>query len=227
MEPEKKATELNEAASAQAPVQESLWQKYKKRQEIKKEKERQKTTKQKIMSWVWTIVAALVMAFVLRIFVVELIRVDGTSMTNTLQDGEIVLVNKWAYWTGEPQRNDIVICRYPNRIDSTIPLGASMAIDFHTLFVKRLVALPGDTVQIHSGKLYVNGELVPDPEYMGSVPMDYGPVTLKAGQYFVMGDNRYSSHDSRASDVGPISRDAIMGKVNHVLFPWANHRGVE
>ena len=160
-------------------------------------------------------------------FVVELIRVDGTSMTNTLQNGEIVVVSKLAYLTGEPQRNDIVICRYPNRVDSTINLGAAMAIDFHTLFVKRLVALPGDTVQIYNGKLYVNGEVVPDPEFMGSVPRDYGPRRLGADEYFVIGDNRYSSHDSRADDVGPISRGAIMGKVDSVLFPWANHRGVE
>ena len=227
MEPEKTEPIAQEAAPAQESAKESLWEKYKKRQAIKKEKEKQKTLQQKIMSWVWTILAALVIAFALRMFVVELIRVDGTSMTNTLQNGEIVVVSKLAYLTGEPQRNDIVICRYPNRVDSTINLGAAMAIDFHTLFVKRLVALPGDTVQIYNGKLYVNGEVVPDPEFMGSVPRDYGPRRLGADEYFVMGDNRYSSHDSRADDVGPISRGAIMGKVDSVLFPWANHRGVE
>ena len=227
MEPEKTEPIAQEAAPAQESAKESLWEKYKKRQAIKKEKEKQKTLQQKIMSWVWTILAALVIAFALRMFVVELIRVDGTSMTNTLQNGEIVVVSKLAYLTGEPQRNDIVICRYPNRVDSTINLGAAMAIDFHTLFVKRLVALPGDTVQIYNGKLYVNGEVVPDPEFMGSVPRDYGPRRLGADEYFVIGDNRYSSHDSRADDVGPISRGAIMGKVDSVLFPWANHRGVE
>ena len=227
MEPEKTEPIAQEAAPAQESAKESLWEKYKKRQAIKKEKEKQKTLQQKIMSWVWTILAALVIAFALRMFVVELIRVDGTSMTNTLQNGEIVVVSKLAYLTGEPQRNDIVICRYPNRVDSTINLGAAIAIDFHTLFVKRLVALPGDTVQIYNGKLYVNGEVVPDPEFMGSVPRDYGPRRLGADEYFVIGDNRYSSHDSRADDVGPISRGAIMGKVDSVLFPWANHRGVE
>ena len=227
MEPEKTEPIAQEAAPAQESAKESLWEKYKKRQAIKKEKEKQKTLQQKIMSWVWTILAALVIAFALRMFVVELIRVDGTSMTNTLQNGEIVVVSKLAYLTGEPQRNDIVICRYPNRVDSTLNLGAAMAIDFHTLFVKRLVGLPGDTVQIYNGKLYVNGEVVPDPEFMGSVPRDYGPRRLGADEYFVMGDNRYSSHDSRADDVGPISRGAIMGKVDSVLFPWANHRGVE
>ena len=86
---------------------------------------------------------------------------------------------------------------------------------------------PGDTVQITGGKLYVNGEEVPNPEFMGSVPMDYPKRRLGNDQYFVIGDNRYSSHDSRADDVGPISASAIMGKVEYVLLPWANHRGVE
>ena len=233
MEPEKKEAEIKETKEAASAVKTavdpnaSFWEKHKQKVAIKKEKEKQKTIPQKILSWVLTILSALVIAFVIRIFIAEPIRVDGTSMTNTLQDGEIVLVSKLAYLFGDMQRNDIVICRYPNRIDSSINLGAAMAIDFHTLFVKRLVALPGDTVQITGGKLYVNGEEVPNPEFMGSVPMDYPKRRLGNDQYFVIGDNRYSSHDSRADDVGPISASAIMGKVEYVLLPWANHRGVE
>ncbi len=73
----------------------------------------------------------------------------------------------------------------------------------------------------------MNGELVPEPEQLGSVPGDYGPITLSDDEYFVIGDNRASSHDSRYNDVGPISRDAIMGKVTRVLLPWSARRTVK
>lgn len=207
----------------------SAWRK--KRKEMLKEKEKNKTIPQKILSWVWVIVWALIIGTALRMFVCEPIRVDGTSMTNTLLNGEVVLAMKVPYLLGEPQRNDVVICRYPNRVNELsmkgINFSASIGLDFYTIFVKRLVAVPGDYLQISNGQLYVNGVLVPNPEKMASIPMDYGPILLGADQYFVMGDNRYSSHDSRASDVGPISRSAIMGKVTHVLLPLGNARAVE
>ena len=196
-----------------------------------KEKERNKTLAQKIMSWVWTILSAVIIAMVIRGFVLEPIRVDGKSMTNTLQDGEIVLATKWDYLLGEPQRNDIVICRYPGRVNENgafnVNISAALSLDTYTLFVKRLVALPGDTVEITDGHLYVNDELVPDPEFMASVPTDYAKQTLGENEYFVIGDNRYSSHDSRYRDVGPISRAAIMGKVKAVVLPWNQRRIVE
>ena len=200
--------------------QKTFWEKYKERKAAKKEKQKKKTVREEIYSWIFTLLAAVVIALLIRMYVGEAIRVDGTSMTNTLQDGEIVLVSKMAYRFGEMERNDIVICRYPNRTQWTFNLGASLGLTQYTIFVKRLVALPGDMVQISGGHLYVNGEMVPDPEYMASVPRDYGPIKLGDDQYFVMGDNRYSSHDSRASDVGPISSADIMGKVTRVVIPW-------
>ena len=194
-------------------------------------KEKNKPLALKIWSWVWTILAAVLIAIAVRAFVAEPIRVDGTSMTNTLKDGEIVLATKWDYLLGEPQRNDIVICRYPGRVNergaNQINISAALSLDTYTLFVKRLVALPGDTVQITGGHLYVNGELVEDPEFMASVPTDFAERKLGADEYFVMGDNRYSSHDSRANDVGPISRGAIMGKVKCVLLPLNQFRSVK
>ena len=89
------------------------------------------------------------------------------------------------------------------------------------------MALPGDTVEITDGHLYVNGELVPDPEKMGSAPRDYAKRMLGEDEYFMIGDNRLTSHDSRASDVGPISRSEIMGKVTNVILPWQNRRAAE
>ena len=210
---------------------ETFWERRKARKERQKEKEKNKPLALKIWSWVWTILAAVLIAVAVRAFVAEPIRVDGTSMTNTLKDGEIVLATKWDYLFGTPQRNDIVICRYPGRVNergaSQINISAALSLDTYTLFVKRLVALPGDTVQITGGHLYVNGEYVEDPEFMASSPRDYPLRKLGEDEYFVMGDNRYSSHDSRADDVGPISRSAIMGRVECVILPWANHRSVK
>lgn len=198
----------------------------KKRKKKGKEKEK-KTLKQEIMSWIWTLLAAVVIASLIRAYVAEPIRVDGDSMKNTLLDNEVVLVSKLDYLFGDMQRGDVVICRYPGRITNSVNLGAALSFDTHTLFVKRLVALPGDTVEIRNGTLYVNGEVVADPEHMGSTPRDYSLRHLGADEYFVMGDNRRTSHDSRADDVGPISKSAIMGKVKCVLLPFSSIRGVE
>ena len=207
------------------------WAKHKERVQKAKEKEKNKPLELKILEWVFWILGALVVAILIRGFIAEPIRVDGYSMTNTLQDKEIVLVYKLPYLFGDVQRNDVVVCRYPGRVNENgakaINLGATLALDVHTAFVKRVVGLPGDTVQFSGGHLYVNGELVPDPENMGSVPRDYGPITLGEDEYFVVGDNRATSHDSRYDDVGPISRDAIMGKVTCVLLPFSSWRSVK
>lgn len=209
----------------------TFWERRKERKARQKEKEKNMPLALKIWSWVWTLLAAVIIATAVRAFVAEPIRVDGTSMTNTLLDGEIVLATKWDYLLGEPQRNDIVICRYPGRVNergaTQINLSGALALDTYTLFVKRLVALPGDTVQISNHQLYVNGQLVEDPEFMASRPSDYPLRTLGTDEYFVMGDNRFSSHDSRADDVGPISRSAIMGKVKAVVLPFSQFRVVE
>ncbi len=197
--------------------------------EKKKKEKQKKTLGQEIMSWIWTILAALLITVLIRAFVAEPVRVDGSSMTNTLMDKEVVLVSKLAYGEGTKgmERGDIVICRYPGRTEGTFHLGAALSFEKHTIFVKRLVALPGDTVEIAGGKLFVNGEEVPDPELMASTPKDYPLRYLGENEYFVIGDNRRTSHDSRASDVGPISRDMIMGKVKCVLFPFGNWRSVD
>ena len=191
-----------------------------------KEKEK-KTLKQEIMSWIWTLIAALVIATACRALIAEPIRVDGNSMTNTLMDNEIVLVSKLAYRFGEMERGDIVICRYPGRVSNGFNLGAAISVQNHVLFVKRLVALPGDTVEIRDAVLYVNGEAVPDPEFMASKPGNYPLRKLGPDEYFVVGDNRRTSHDSRANDVGPISSSAIMGKVTQVIFPFSGFRSVK
>ena len=170
----------------------------------KKEKPK-KTVKQEIIEWVVTLAVALVIAVVVRTFIFEPVRVDGNSMYPTLKHGEIMIVNKMDYaFKGEPERFDVVICHYPNR--------------GNTNFVKRVVGLPGDTVEIKDGYLIVNGVIYAE-KFLHERPVDsFGPVTVPEGQYLVMGDNRNNSNDSRRPEVGTLDREYIMGKVSAVLW---------
>ena len=188
----------------------------------KKGEKKKKTVWQEIMSWVGTLLLAVVIAMTIRALLFEPIRVDGASMLETLQDGEIVLVTKPAVLFNRLQRGDVIICRFPNRNKETaIKLGAPLDLAFvqHELFVKRLVALPGDSVAILGGVLYVNDAPVQEDFIRYPARTDFSRVTLGPDQYMVMGDNRANSHDSRARDVGPISRSMIVGKAAFVLLP--------
>ena len=181
----------------------------------KKEKEK-KTLKQEIISWIVTLATAIVLALVIRTFIFEPIRVDGSSMADTLHDGEITFTFKTGYLFNDPQRQDVVICRYPNRKE---------------YFVKRVMGVPGDTIAILGTTVYINGQPVEEP-YLTAERNRYDhtmlPITLGENEYFVMGDNRDNSNDSRnLTKVGPITRDMIVGHVACVLFPFDAIRGVE
>ena len=204
--------------------------------ETKKGKKKQKekrTVGQEILSWILTILVAVAAALLIRSFVFEPVRVEGSSMDDTLANGEIMFVTKFDYsstwlsmpWQsneakekaaritvgGNPRRFDVVICRYPGRGD--------------TNFVKRVVGLPGDTIELKNGWLYLNGEEIKEPyindEYRSG---NFGPYTVPEGKYFVMGDHRNNSNDSR--NVGPIDRNMIVGHVRQVVFPFSQWRGI-
>ncbi|MBQ4435871.1 MAG: signal peptidase I [Clostridia bacterium] len=179
----------------------------------KKGKEiKQKTVGSETISWILTIVTAVVLALVIRTFFFEIYGVEGRSMTNTLQDAEKMFCTKLDYLTGQPQRGDVVICHYPDR-------GS-------TSFVKRLVGLPGDTVEMKGHHLYVNGEQIADPANMGSAPnYSFYEYTLKENEYFVLGDNRGNSNDSHS--IGPIPRNMIIAHVQTVIWPLNAIRNVQ
>ena len=177
----------------------------------KKKQKKKKTLKQELIEWACTLLAAFLIAFVVRNFVCEFVVVDGNSMKHTLLDTEVMLVTKPEYLFGDPERFDVVVCHYPNRGD--------------TYFVKRVVGLPGDTVAVHDGYLYVNGEKQPE-EYLTIRPnYELAEYTVPEGQYFVLGDNRASSNDSHL--IGPLDRDMILGKVHYVLFPFDSFRAID
>ncbi len=192
-----------------------------------------KDWKKEILDWVMSIAAALLIVFVIRNFLFQIIRVDGDSMYSTLLNNERLFVTVLDVKLGGVERDSIVICHYPNR--------------GNTNFVKRAVGVPGDTVYRENGVTHIvyettdeNGEtqIVDEAldenyaQYFASgSSTDYEPYTLGEDEYFVVGDNRYNSHDSRdwndndpSSDVGPITEDMLVGKVRCVLFPFSNFR---
>ena len=195
----------------------------------KKEKKK-KTVGQEILSWVLTLLAAVAIAATVRYFVFEPVRVDGHSMDTTLADKEVMLVTKPEVLMGKLKHGDVVVVRFPDRFtQATLRLGAPIDISLssHTLFVKRLVALPGDVIAVQGGHLYLNDQPVDEP-YVDADKFggrDFARYTLKEDEYFVMGDNRANSNDSRS--VGPLSYDMIVGHAKMVLLPVGKLRTIK
>lgn len=142
-------------------------------------------------------------------FVIERISVKGVSMEDTLHDKEQLIMEKISYKFGEPKRFDIVIL---------MPYGKD--IDEH--YVKRVIGLPGETIEIKEGLIYINGKLLKE-DYGKEIILDGGvasePVSLGEDEYFVMGDNRNDSCDSRDESLGPIKKELIEGKVVFRIWP--------
>ena len=156
---------------------------------------------------IWIAVFALI-CVLLRLFVFHLVRIAGSSMEDTLCSGEIALVTSFDYRFGaKPARGGVVECRFPGRVDT---------------YVKRVIGLPGETVELRVGKTYIDGAAVSEP-YVFSIAEDYS-ISLGENAYLVLGDNRCESYDSRAADMGPIGKEDILGRVR--LCVWPLH-GVE
>ena len=190
-----------------------------------------KDWKKAAREWIVSIAAALLVVFIIRNFMFQIIRVDGDSMYSTLINNERLFVTVLDVRLGNVERGDIVICHYPNR--------------GRTNFVKRAVGVPGDVVYRAYGVTHVvyekDGEIVDEmlDERMAQYFMtpssdDYEPSVLGEDEYFVVGDNRYNSHDSRdwndndpSRDVGPITGDMIVGKVRNVIWPIDSMRSVD
>lgn len=142
-------------------------------------------------------------------FVLQRTIVKGDSMENTLHSKESLLVDKLSYNIGNPKRFDIVVF---------FPYGR----DVDEYYVKRVIGLPGETIQIIGEDIYINGEVL--EENYGKDPITYAgiaeePITLADDEYFLMGDNREISYDSRYEDIGPVHRDLIEGKAFLRVWP--------
>lgn len=153
----------------------------------------------------------LVVAWLLVAFVVQRTEVEGSSMETTLSDGDQLFLDKLSYRFHEPERFDIIVFPFQYKED--------------TNFIKRIIGLPGETVQIDTaGNIYINGEVLQEsygrevikPETIGRAAE---PITLGDDEYFVMGDNRNNSSDSRMEVVGNIHRSDIVGKIWVRIWP--------
>ena len=180
----------------------------------KKDTQEKKSLKREIFEWIMVFVVAGAMAFVVRTFIFEPVRVDGASMMYTLEDGEFMIATKYDYLLGDPERFDIVICNYPNTSDGMYR-------------VKRVIGMPDETIELRAGELYVDGKHIEQNFEMTPNRTNFGPYTVPPGHYFVVGDNRNNSKDSRSIMVGPLSRDEIKGHVRAVVFPFGRFRLME
>ena len=164
--------------------------------------------KKEILSWVFYIAFVLVLTWVIITFVGQRPRVDGRSMMNTLHDGDNLIVEKLSYRFSDPKRFDIIV--FP-------PTGKK------EYYIKRIIGLPGETVQIdENGNIYINGELL-EENYGAETIQNPGraakPITLGDDEYFVMGDNRNNSKDSRSEEVGNVKRSQIIGRAWLRIWP--------
>jgi signal peptidase I len=163
-----------------------------------------------VVTGVQTLVSAAVYATLIVTFGVQVARVDGLSMAPTLEDHDRLIVNKLVYELGEPRPGDIVMLYYP--------------LNPEKMFVKRVIAKEGDTVRIVDGHVYVNDLPLHDDYVPAEFRShdDYGPEVVKQGYYFVMGDHRNNSSDSR--HWGPVPKKYIVGKVKVRWWPLQDAR---
>jgi signal peptidase I len=166
--------------------------------------------RKELWSWLKTIILAVVIALLIREYVLAFYVVDGSSMQPTLKNGQMVAVNKMGYRIGSLERGDVAVFEPPKEI-----VGSTE----ERVFIKRIIALPGDTIEIKDGKVFLNGEELAETYIDAVMEQDMDPIQIAANTVFVMGDNRHprGSWDSRT--FGPIPIDTILGKAELVIFP--------
>lgn len=169
-----------------------------------------------LLSWIKTFVLAIILAILIKNFIATPYVVDGSSMQPTLTDGQILIVNSLSYRFKEPKRGDVIVFKHEevpvrdNWLDRLLNRDG---------LVKRIIGVPGDTVLIEYGKVYVNGEMLEEEYVDYEITGSYGPVTLEDGMLFVLGDNRYPHGSSDSRFFGPVSVDSILGRADLSVFP--------
>ena len=158
-----------------------------------------------IRVWTRDLLIAIGLALVIIVFLYQPVKVEGTSMAPLLSDQERIFINKFVYRFEPIQRGDVVVFWYP--------------LDRTKSFIKRVIGLPGETVEIRRGVVYVNEKVVPEPYVPPQYEdlSDFGPVRVPKDNYFVMGDHRISSNDSRV--FGPVANRYIYGRAVFAYWP--------
>ena len=161
-----------------------------------------------ILSYIIMIGVVVAIVLVVNQFLLINARIPSASMENTIMVNDRVFGSRLAYRKADPQRYDIIIFKYPD--------------DESTYFIKRIIGLPGETVTIKDGKVYIDASTKPlDDSFCSETPTgDFGPYKVPAGHYFVMGDNRDYAFDSRATNFGCVSQEEIYGKPMVRIYPF-------
>ncbi len=172
----------------------------------------QRITRGAIFGWLIDIVETIVMALVMFVIINALtsrVRVENISMEPTLNPGQLILVSKLAYKLGDPQHGDVVIFHAPNNPGED--------------YIKRIIGVPGDLVDVADGQVKVNGVVLNEP-YISAAPRYNGSWTIPEDSLFVLGDNRNSSSDSHAWGYVPL--DEVIGKALFVYWPFSEIKGL-
>ncbi|MED0677399.1 MULTISPECIES: signal peptidase I [Aneurinibacillus] len=144
-----------------------------------------------------------------RIFFFAPYVVEGVSMYPTLGDNERIVVNKWIYYVRNPRYGDVIVLHANDEED----------------YIKRIIGVPGDELELKNGVLYRNGKIVDEP-YINEVTLgEFDKIKVPPNSYFVMGDNRNRSMDSR--EIGFISRSKVVGKAEFIFYPFQNVKWIE
>lgn len=163
-----------------------------------------------IVSTIAYLLVVVALTFLFVQFVGQRTHVNGDSMNNTLQDGDNLIVDKISYRFKDPERFDIIVFPYQYQEK--------------TFYIKRIIGLPGETVEIEDGVIYIDGEMLEEDygkEVMKSEGIAGEPIELGEDEYFVLGDNRNNSSDSRDPSVGNIKKDDIVGRAFIRIWPFS------
>ena len=158
-----------------------------------------------IIEWIGVIVVAVVVSLIINYGIIVNATVPSSSMETTIMTGDRMIGLRLAYLNKEPKRGDIVIFKFPD--------------DEKVLFIKRIIGLPGETVEVRDGKVFVDGIALEEPYLTVETLGNYGPYAVPEGSYFMMGDNRNNSADSRFWQNTYLSRDKIVGKALFGYYP--------
>lgn len=176
----------------------------------RKKKNRVGSVMRELLGWLFYILIIIGLTYLIITYVGQRTRVSGSSMETTLSDGDNLIVDKLSYRFQDPKRFDIVVFPYKYKEN--------------TYYIKRIIGLPGDTVQVKDGYTYINGELLESDIYGAEVMIEAGtasePITLGEEEYFVLGDNRNHSLDSRDPSVGILKREDLIGRAWVRIYPF-------
>lgn len=175
----------------------------------------------KWIGWIFSLLLCLIVAYGIAYSVTRFVAyetlVEGDSMGRVLPEGDSIIVEKMTYYFSKPQRYDVVV--FP--VTRTV-----MHQTITTDYVKRIIGLPGESVQIKKGKVYINGKILKSDVYGEGKIADPGdairPLTLGKGEYFLLGDNRNASTDSRSKEIGLVTQKEMKGKVWGSIWPLSH-----